>query len=271
MAEVKLDNHDAEVKVKHRYAEAWDESDIVLVVEDTELHVHYQILKFNSPVFSAMFSSKFIEAKERRVELPGKEIKYFIVFLDLLYPLSPGYDVTTDMEVLEKVLKYADEYQVNVVKLHVDSAIAMKIYAHADVIQDKMLETYVPYIPNVPYVPYVPTTVTTSYRITQGKLNAINTTRSALRHLRMSDTYGLKESVKFILSYLISEDSCTSYQGTIFNQLSWKMKYELMKGKMCKYYRHAKFVTGEPNSITLQGMRKAETHFKLLQDITEMT
>lgn len=79
----------------HRYAEVWDDSDIILLIENEEFHCHYAILRFNSPVFRAMFKGDFKEGAEKSVKLPGKEKEGFMTFLDLMYPISSKYDCST--------------------------------------------------------------------------------------------------------------------------------------------------------------------------------
>ena len=40
----------AEKKVKHFFSEPWEDSDVILVVENETFHVHRLILSMNSPV-----------------------------------------------------------------------------------------------------------------------------------------------------------------------------------------------------------------------------
>ena len=42
--------------LKNRFGKPWKESDVTLVVEDEEFHVHHSILMHTSPVLYAMFS-----------------------------------------------------------------------------------------------------------------------------------------------------------------------------------------------------------------------
>ena len=100
------------------FTKPWNDSDIILVVQSWELHVHKSILSLQSPVFKAMFNGQFKEATAERVVLEGKNHKWVLQFLQLLYPPNMIKDsrvVITDVNVLE-ILKLADEYQaVNVV------------------------------------------------------------------------------------------------------------------------------------------------------------
>ena len=91
----------------------WNGSDIILVVQDLELHSHKAILSLQSPVFKAMFNGQFREATAERVTLEGKTHKWMLQFLRLLYPANMIKDakvIITDENVFE-ILKLADEYQ----------------------------------------------------------------------------------------------------------------------------------------------------------------
>ena len=57
------------------FASTWKNSDIVLVVEGKELHVHRWVLTSQSPVFEAMLDGHFKEASQHKVTLKEKEIK----------------------------------------------------------------------------------------------------------------------------------------------------------------------------------------------------
>ena len=72
-------------KVKHRFSEPWEDSDVILVVEDEKFHVHRLILSMNSPVFKAMFKSEFKEATSNEILLPEKKANEVLDFLKQLY------------------------------------------------------------------------------------------------------------------------------------------------------------------------------------------
>ena len=57
---------------KNVFSSPWNDSDMVLVVEDQELHVHRLILTLLSPVFKAMLDGHFKEASEDKITLEGK-------------------------------------------------------------------------------------------------------------------------------------------------------------------------------------------------------
>ena len=72
-------------KLKHRFSEPWEDSDLILIVEDEKFHVHRLILSMNSPVFKAMFKSGFQEAKKNEIQLPGKRGNEVLDFLKQFY------------------------------------------------------------------------------------------------------------------------------------------------------------------------------------------
>ena len=71
---------------KNVFASQWNDSDMVLVVE--ELHVHKWILKSQSPVFKAMFEGHFQEASQDKITLQEKDFQSMVQFLMVLYPSS---------------------------------------------------------------------------------------------------------------------------------------------------------------------------------------
>ena len=99
--------------VHNVFASQWKESDLILVVEDTEFHVHRSILMLQSPVFKAMFSGHFKEATQDKITLEGKTSADMLQFLKLLYPANmikkPLISFTG--ENVLKILALADEYQ----------------------------------------------------------------------------------------------------------------------------------------------------------------
>ena len=107
------------------FASPRNNSDIVLVVEDQELHVHKWILTSQSPVFEAMFQGDFQEASQDRITLKEKKLESMIQFLILLYPTSMFLESKThlDDERQLSVMSLADEYQcVNLIKQCIDEA-----------------------------------------------------------------------------------------------------------------------------------------------------
>ncbi|CAH3032451.1 unnamed protein product, partial [Porites lobata] len=93
---------------KHPFSEPWEDSDLVLAVEDETFYVHRQILSLHSPVFKAMLSSQ----KERtatEIPLAGKKAKEVLDFLKVLY-LKETEGITLNK--MGHLLKLADEYEV---------------------------------------------------------------------------------------------------------------------------------------------------------------
>ena len=107
------------------FASPRHDSDIVLIVEDEELHVHKWILTSQSPVFKAMFDGHFQEASQNEITLKEKDLQSMIQFLKLLYPSSMFLESYTplDDESRLAVMALADEYQcVNLIKQCIDEA-----------------------------------------------------------------------------------------------------------------------------------------------------
>ena len=111
--EGKLDNGKDNI-----FSEPWSESDVVLVVEDNEFHVHRYILLLQSPVFKAMFNGDFKDSKQE-VELNDDKYEAMLLFLQLLYPpnmLDEGNASINDENIL-LILEVADKYAaINVIK-----------------------------------------------------------------------------------------------------------------------------------------------------------
>ena len=101
---------------KNVFSSPWKKSDVVLVVEDTEFHVHRSILTMQSPVFEAMLDGHFKEASQDKITLEGKTSEDMFHFLKLLYPPSMIEGTLTSFvgEITKNVFKMlalADEYQ----------------------------------------------------------------------------------------------------------------------------------------------------------------
>ena len=104
-----------ETEVKPKAFEApWKNSDIVLVVEDTEFHVHSSILSIQSPVFEAMLNPGFKEAKQDKITLEGKDAEEMKDFLKLLYP-TKTFENPLNEGNFDRMRALADEYQVEAV------------------------------------------------------------------------------------------------------------------------------------------------------------
>ena len=105
------------------FASPWNDSDMVLVVEDQELHVHKWILTSHSPVFKAMFDGDFKEAGQDKVTLKEKNLKPMVQFLKIMYPPSMFGEAKAPLNHFTRlsILTLAEEYQcVNLIKLCID-------------------------------------------------------------------------------------------------------------------------------------------------------
>ncbi|XP_032235097.2 kelch-like protein 10 [Nematostella vectensis] len=101
---------DVKLKVQHPFSEPWDESDVILVVEEQEFHVHKFILKMASPVFKAMFE----HVKDSKpIQLPGKKFNQVLDLMNHIYPTSNNSSITMDN--VEHLSALAAEYQIKAV------------------------------------------------------------------------------------------------------------------------------------------------------------
>ena len=106
-------SEDDKGRMKHRFSEPWEDSDLILVVEDEKFHVHRLIMSMNSPVFKAMFKSQFKEATANEILLPEKKANEI---LDLLKRVYSKQFIEEPVEIIEEnvehLLKLSDEYQI---------------------------------------------------------------------------------------------------------------------------------------------------------------
>ena len=105
------------------FASPWNDSDLVLIVQDQELHVHRSILTLLSPVFKAMLDGHFKEASEDKITLKEKNLTSMVLFLKVLYPPSIFKESrpTLNDESRLSVMALAEEYQcVNLIKHCID-------------------------------------------------------------------------------------------------------------------------------------------------------
>lgn len=68
------------------FSKPWKMSDLVLLVEERNLHVHKAILAISSPVFETMMSSNFKEKNAKEIPLPGKKVEEIEDMLRAIYP-----------------------------------------------------------------------------------------------------------------------------------------------------------------------------------------
>lgn len=95
------------------FASPWKKSDVVLLVEGQEFHVHRAILMMQSPVFEAMLDGHFREASQKVITLKEKTSEGMLQFLKLLYPVNMIKKplIPFDDKNILKILQLADEYQ----------------------------------------------------------------------------------------------------------------------------------------------------------------
>ena len=70
------------------FSVAWEQSDLILLVEEKQLHVHRAILAMSSPVFSRMFAGDYKEKNAKEIPLPGKNYNEIKEMLLAIYPTS---------------------------------------------------------------------------------------------------------------------------------------------------------------------------------------
>ena len=106
-------SEDDKGRMKHRFSEPWEDSDLILLVEDEKFHVHRLIMSMNSPVFKAMFKSQFKEATANEIPLPEKKANEILDILKRVYSkqfIEEPVDITEGN--VEHLLKLSDEYQI---------------------------------------------------------------------------------------------------------------------------------------------------------------
>lgn len=105
------DENQGAQKSDHEFSKPWNQSDVVLIVEGQQFHVHRLILTMISPVFSQMFSSDFKEKDADGIPLPEKKAAEIREMLMVIYPLfnKPVNDTN-----LYFLLPLAQEYQMTV-------------------------------------------------------------------------------------------------------------------------------------------------------------
>ena len=120
------ENLQEDIKKKQKdnvFSVPWANSDVVLVVESKEFHVHRCILSLQSPYFSAMFNGNFKDLSQEKIELKDDKHEAMLPFLQLLYPANmldeddgkPKVDINN--ENVASIAKLADKYEAkNVIK-----------------------------------------------------------------------------------------------------------------------------------------------------------
>ncbi|XP_078344950.1 uncharacterized protein LOC144630465 [Oculina patagonica] len=105
------DENQAAQELDHEFSAPWEQSDVVLLVEGKQFHVHRLILAMSSPVFSRMFSSDFKEKDADEIPLPDKvaaEIR------EMLLVIYPSFCKRVNERNVQLLLPLAREYQMKV-------------------------------------------------------------------------------------------------------------------------------------------------------------
>ena len=129
----------ASSKTPTDFSAPWKFSDVVLVVEDQNFHVHRSTLAFWSPVFEKMFMSDFKEKGNDEIPLPGKKASEIKQLLHMMYPSLEEKPVTKSncyflFELaheyqIESIAQKCEAFMVTVVKAKQENdVIAMFIY-----------------------------------------------------------------------------------------------------------------------------------------------
>lgn len=103
------------------------QTDLVLEVEDKNIHVSKLVLSLASPVFDKMFQSDFKEGTCNVLPLSGKDVESMLEFLRCIYPntLSP---ITHENAL--SILPLVEEYQVLHLKPRCEQALISSIDDH---------------------------------------------------------------------------------------------------------------------------------------------
>ncbi|XP_071150196.1 BTB and MATH domain-containing protein 38-like [Mytilus edulis] len=110
-------------------ASPFNEPNIALVFGTSKLYVQRDHLINVSPVFEAMFSSKFLEGSLKEIPLPGKKLSHFIHFLRYL---SPGFEDALTEDVVHHMLPLADEYQTDDLKKRIEEFLITGVRSESD-------------------------------------------------------------------------------------------------------------------------------------------
>lgn len=101
-----------------------------------------------------------------------------------------------DRKILAKVLEYAEEYQTDSVKMHIDNILFSKVY---------------------------------------GRKDAEKSVQIAMEDLKLSEKFELTETRRMAYNYLLSDDRTNNYEDTVYNELTGETKYDIIVGKLKKF------------------------------------
>ncbi|VDI13109.1 Hypothetical predicted protein [Mytilus galloprovincialis] len=97
------------------------EPDVAFIVEGEKIFTHRAELIKKSPVFNSMFSSNFTEKDKFEIELPGKNLHNFLIFLRCTLD---GYGDNIEDDNVRFVIALAHEYQVKEILEKADTCLA---------------------------------------------------------------------------------------------------------------------------------------------------
>ena len=105
------DENQGAQQLEREFSKPWNQSDLVLIVEGQQFHVHRLILTMISPVFSRMLASEFKEKDADEILLPEKKAADIREMLMVVYPMFNRPVNDTNVYIL---LPLAQEYQMTV-------------------------------------------------------------------------------------------------------------------------------------------------------------
>ncbi|VDI33542.1 Hypothetical predicted protein [Mytilus galloprovincialis] len=115
---VEIDETTSELQImKSSFAEP----DVAFIVEGEKIFTHRAELAKKSPVFNSMFSSNFKERDKFEIELPGKTMRHFLMFLRCTLD---GYRDDIKDDNVHFVMALAHEYQVKEIMERADIFLA---------------------------------------------------------------------------------------------------------------------------------------------------
>ncbi|XP_063411486.1 uncharacterized protein LOC134694406 [Mytilus trossulus] len=117
-------------------ASPFNEPNVAFVFEERKLYVEREQLIAVSPVFEAMFSSKFKEGSKKEISLPGKNINHFVRFLRYL---CPGFDDELTEDTVHLMLPLANEYQTDDLKNRIERFLVSSVLCELEFISSEQI------------------------------------------------------------------------------------------------------------------------------------
>ncbi|CAC5418961.1 unnamed protein product [Mytilus coruscus] len=110
-------------------ASPFNEPNITLVFGKRKLYLQKEHIIDVSPVFEAMFSSKFLEGSMKEIPLPDKKLSHFVHFLRYL---SPGFEDELTEDTVHHMLPLAEEYQTDDFKKRIEKFLIKGVLSKTD-------------------------------------------------------------------------------------------------------------------------------------------